>query len=235
MWVNLTSDYLKGFLELFFPRYCLSCGKKLLLEEQYLCLDCLLHLPRTNFHAYKENSVMKLFWGRVPVEMATSYFFFKKGNRSQVILHELKYKGHKELGLFLGRRLGFELKESELFREVELVIPVPLHPKKLEMRKYNQSEWIAKGISEAMELPLITDAVVRSIFTKTQTKRTRFSRWENVEGVFHVEEPELVMGKHILLVDDVVTTGATLEACASALLTVPGVKVSIATLAVASL
>lgn len=219
-------------LELFFPSLCVTCGKKLLSQEKYVCLDCRSDFPRTNFHRETENKVAQLFWGRVEVELATSFLYFRKGSRYQRLVHFLKYKGLKELGPEIGNIFGQELLSSP-FGDVEVVVPVPLHPKKLRQRGYNQSEWIARGIAEAMQKPLSAANLQRVRFTPTQTRKTRFERWRNVEGIFAVENPEEFAGKHLLLVDDVVTTGSTLEAAAFALLQAGAARVSIATLACA--
>ncbi len=232
---KFVSELINGFTELFLPRYCLCCQEKLLLEEHDLCLNCLYHLPRTNFHTYRNNPVMELFLGRIPLEMATSYFFFRKGSVYQELIHQLKYKGHKELGSFLGEKFGNELSRDGCFNQVDFIIPVPLHPRKLRKRGYNQSEWIAMGLSKALGIPVVTDAVVRKQYTETQTKKDHFARWENVSNVFALNHSDQLKGKTILLVDDVVTTGATLEACATAFLSIPGIKINIATLAIATL
>ena len=224
-----------NFLELFFPAICITCGNRLASRGNFLCFDCWQDLPVTNFHLNPENKVAQLFWGRVQLESATSFFSYKKGSRYQKLIHSIKYKGMKELGFETGQRFGSVLKDADQFCSVEAILPVPLHPKKLKMRGYNQCEWIADGISQAMEVPLTTDILFRKVFSLTQTRKNRFERWQNVEGIFGVNKPEQLTGKHILLIDDVVTTGSTLEACACHLLNIEGVKVSIATLAFADM
>ena len=226
---------INDFIELFFPSLCATCGNRLNAGEKFLCFDCWQDLPVTNFHINSENKVAQLFWGRVQIEAATSYYSYKKGSRYQKLIHFIKYKGMKELGLDIGQRFGFVLKESEGFRDIDTIIPVPLHPKKLKSRGYNQSEWIAKGISKSMEVPVSTDNLHRKVFTSTQTRKNRFERWQNVEDIFGTKDPTEFKGKHILLIDDVVTTGSTLEACAYQLIKIEDVKVSIATLAFADI
>lgn len=228
------SGWWNDLFELFFPSLCVTCGKKLLSQEKYVCLDCRSDFPRTNFHRERENKVAQLFWGRVEVEQATSFLYFRKGSRYQRLVHFLKYKGLKELGPEIGNIFGQELLFSP-FDDVEVVVPVPLHPKKLQQRGYNQSEWIARGIAAAMQKPLSAANLQRVRFTPTQTRKTRFERWQNVEGIFAVENPEEFAGKHLLLVDDVVTTGSTLEAAAFTLLQAGAARVSIATLACAEI
>lgn len=148
-------------------------------------------------------------------------------------MHSLKYKGRQETGIFLGEQYGNELKESSYFNTVELILPVPMHPTKLRIRGYNQCEKIATGLSNSMNVPFQFDCLSKVVHTESQTKKSRYERWENVQNVFKVNQPEFIAGKHILLVDDVLTTGATLEACATKLLEVPGTRVSVVTLAYA--
>jgi ComF family protein len=225
--------HVDDLLGLFFPDLCVTCGERLLSHEKYVCLNCWHDLPQTHFHFKPENKVAQLFWGRVQIENATSFFTYKKGSRYQQLIHFIKYKGLKELGFETGRRFGFELNESETFRSVDWIIPVPLHPKKQKRRGYNQSEWIARGMADSMQKQVSSDNLLRRIYTSTQTRKNRFERWQNVEGIFEVIRPGEFENKHILLVDDVVTTGSTLEACAFQLLKIENTKVSIATLAFA--
>jgi ComF family protein len=219
--------------ELFFPKLCIACGNRLITQEKHLCFNCWHDLPITNFHLNDENKVAQLFWGRVRVEHATSFFSYKKGSRYQDLIHFVKYKGLKELGFETGRRFGFVLLDSIHFRDVDIIVPVPLHPKKLKIRGFNQSDWIAAGMAESMQKTISNDNLYRQVDTSTQTQKNRFERWQNVDGIFGVRDPEEFQGKHILMVDDVVTTGSTLEACAFQLLKIENTRVSIATLAFA--
>ena len=225
--------WFRDFLNLFYPMVCASCGEKLLNQEKVICTGCLADLPRTNFHLQKENPVIQLFWGRVDVKNATALFRFQKGSRFQDLLHLLKYKGRKDVGEELGRQLGFELKKSDFYKNIQYVVPVPLHPKRQKKRGYNQAECIARGIAESMEIKMDTTNLIRNLATETQTKKTRIERWQNVESIFKLLDAEFYKNAEILLVDDVVTTGATLEACAQELLKTEGIKVSIAALATA--
>lgn len=225
--------WFSDFFNLFYPSVCAACGERLVTQEKVICTHCLVDIPRTNFHNQIDNPVSQLFWGRTKIENATALFRFHKGSRFQDLLHLLKYKGRKDVGIELGRQLGFELKKSELFKSVEIVIPVPLHPKREKKRGYNQAECISIGIAESMEIEVQSRNLIRNKATETQTKKSRIERWQNVNSIFTIIEPELLNNKHVIIVDDVVTTGATLEACAQALNTVEGVKVSIATLATA--
>lgn len=222
---------LNDFISLAFPKICAACGKSLFRNEECICAYCLYHLPQTNFHLHPDNPVIKLFWGRADIYSASSLYSFSKGSKVQKLIHQLKYRGKKEIGVSLGKYYGRELKTAPLFSSVNLVIPVPLHPKKLKKRGYNQSETFAQGIADVMETESGNDILVRSYSSETQTRKSRFARWKNVEEIFKVIAPEKIKDKHVLLVDDVVTTGSTLEACANKILEVPGTKVSVATIA----
>ncbi len=219
--------------ELFFPRLCVVCGDRLIEQEQWICLHCLHHIPRTNFHLEPDNRVAQIFYGRVKLEFATSFFYFSKGSKYQSLLHALKYKGMKELGAEIGKHFGIDLMQSSDFLSVDVICPVPLHPQKEKKRGYNQSWWVASGIALQMQKELSDDNLKRVTATETQTRKSRFERWQNVEGIFELSHPDAFAGKHILLIDDVVTTGATLEACAQTILSQTDARVSIATLGTA--
>lgn len=231
--MNETLHFFTDFVNLLYPRVCPCCGQNLFKQENLICTRCLYHIPKTNFHHFNDNPVARQFWGRVNVENATSYYFFYKGSKFQVLIHNMKYRGQKEIGYELGKIFGSELMSSSAYREIDLVVPVPLHVRKQRKRGYNQSEWIARGIAERMEKPIDTRALYRAIESETQTRKTRYERWKNVENIFKLKTADALKDKHILLVDDVVTTGSTLEACARVLLTIENTKVSIATLAMA--
>lgn len=219
--------------ELIFPRLCVTCGDKLIEQEKWICLHCLHHIPRTNYHLQPENKVAQLFYGRVRIEFATSFFLFTKGSKYQTLIHDLKYKGMKELGAEMGKHFAIDLMQSDDFSSIDLICPVPLHPKREKKRGYNQSWWIALGMASQMHKPVSMGNLIRVTATETQTRKSRFERWQNVEGIFALTHPEAYAGKHILLVDDVVTTGATIEACAQTILSKTDARVSIATLATA--
>jgi ComF family protein len=174
--------------------------------------------------------VAQLFWGRIPIENATSFFSYKKGSNYQHLIHFIKYKGLKELGFETGRKFGLILSDSDIYNIIDVIIPVPLHPKKEKKRGYNQSEWIASGLAQSMQKPISINNLIRNLHTSTQTQKNRFERWQNVENIFTVNDANEFKNKHILLVDDVVTTGSTLEACAFELLKIENVKISIVTL-----
>lgn len=229
----LVKDWLSSFLSLLFPRCCIVCGRPLARGEECICAMCNIDMPRTNYHLRKDNPVEKLFWGKIPLERATSFFFYHKGSDFRQILHQLKYGGQKELGAIMGRYMAAEFSSSGFFEGIDVIVPVPLHKKKQRIRGYNQSEWIARGVSAVTGIMIDTESVVRRKNTETQTHKSMFERWENVDGIFELRNPESLVGKHVLIVDDVLTTSATVAACASSLKDVEGVRISILTLAVA--
>jgi ComF family protein len=192
---------------------------------------CLNSLPKTDFHLNKENPVAEIFWGKVQIHAATAYYYFNKGSKVQYLIHQLKYKGRREIGIFIGEQMGNELKQSEFFKNIDLIIPVPLHPKKERKRGYNQSEMFGLGLAKSLKIPLSSQFLVRKEFTDTQTKKSRSDRWKNVENVFAIKNQESLAGKHILLVDDVITTGSTLEACIRALSEIENVTISVSAIA----
>jgi len=227
-------ELLTSLIALFYPITCVACGRVLKRHERHICLHCLAHLPETNYHLDKDNPLSMMFLGRVSVENVASLLFFKKGEQVQKMLHELKYNGNQDIGDFLGEYYGQKLTGTPAFGSIDMILPIPLHKKKQRLRGYNQSECIAKGLSRSMKIPYRTDILVRTEYTETQTRKSRFSRWENVKEVFAVENKEVINGKHILICDDVLTTGATTEAAIEKLLQAADVKVSVVTLACAS-
>jgi ComF family protein len=202
-------------------------------QEEVICFKCLYHLPRTNFSFHRINPVSEIFWGRIDLDAVTSFLFFNKSGKVQRLMHNLKYRGRKDIGIFLGNLLGNELDKSPLFRNIDTVIPVPLHPIKQRKRGYNQSALIASGVSQAMKIELHLNNLVKVSNTASQTKKSRYERWKNVKNVFVITNEDALKHKHVLLVDDVITTGATIEASAQALKSVEGVSVSVASLAYA--
>ena len=231
--MSLISEIFDGFAGLFLPNVCACCFTGLRRGEEYVCSHCIYSLPTTNFHNERENPVAQIFWGRARVENATAGYFFRKGNRIQKLVHQVKYAGHKEMGTVLGREMGKFLRDSR-FSEIDLIAPVPLHLQKLRKRGYNQSEWIARGVAEILHKPLDVQTLVRRFFTDSQTRKKRFDRWKNVDSGFELTKYDNFAGQHILLIDDVITTGATLEACINAVSLAPETKVSVAAFAFAS-
>ncbi len=220
-------------LNLFYPRLCAGCGTVLVNCEEHVCTGCLYKLPKTNFHLDRDNPMEQLFWGRVRLEYATACFYFDRSGKCRRILHHIKYRGRKELARYLGLLYGLELSRSGPFDSADLLLPVPLHSRREKKRGFNQSEWFAAGLAESMKKKVVNDVLVRVTGTQTQTNKSRIKRWENVENCFQVRNPEKVENSHVILVDDVVTTGATLESCATTLMRCTGVRISVLTIAYA--
>ena len=226
-------DFWDDFISLLFPRLCYACGSHLMRNESLICTECYVAIPRTNYHSIKDNPVEQLFWGRCMIEKAAAFSYYNKGSRIRKLIHNLKYKGIKEVGFELGRIYGLSLKASGFTDDIDLVIAVPLHPAKKRQRGFNQSEIISLGIADATGLSVNFDTLIRKVVSATQTKRSRYERWTNVEGIFQITDTRSIAGKHILLVDDVITTGSTIESCTNELLKLERVKVSVVALAFA--
>ena len=218
---------------LLFPELCNGCGTHLYYGEKDICITCLRDLPYTDFHLYADNPVAKQLWSRLPDTNAMAMLYFKKGTKVQNLMHSLKYKGQTKLGVTLGHMIGEKLKESNDYKDIDLIIPVPLHLSKERSRGYNQSKCIANGLAEHLEIEVSSTHLLKNKITETQTKKSRYTRFENMETVFIVNHKEELENLHILLVDDVITTGATLEACGNALLASGIRKLSIAAIAFA--
>ncbi len=227
-------NYFQDFISLFYPNNCVACQNALYRNEYIICTSCLFHLPKTNYHLEKDNPISKIFWGRSDIEIAASFYFFIKAGKVQHLIHQLKYKGKKEIGIFIGELYGKELLKSEFFQNIDVIIPVPLHPKKEKKRGYNQSEMFGIGLSTSMQIPLDKTTLIRTYASETQTKKSRFKRWENVNEIFDLQNADLLENKHTLLIDDVITTGATIEACANMLKKIKDVKISIVSIAAAT-
>lgn len=225
-------EYITDMIGLIYPKICMACDRPLLKHEESLCTFCIYSLPKTNFHTQYDNPVSRLFWGKTDIEGAASYFHFEKGGHVQQLIHRFKYKGFKEIGIEVGKHYGTELKNAAPFKNADIIVPVPLHKSKQRKRGYNQSEFFAAGLSHAMQIPTDFTSLFRAKATETQTRKSRFERYENVESIFQLKANHPLSGKHILLVDDVVTTGSTLEACCRALKD-EGNKVSVVTMAYA--
>lgn len=224
---------LNDLLNLFFPKLCMICQTPLIGGEEHICLKCLCDLPRTGYDFLQENPVTYLFAGKVPVYRATAFLHYEKGGHVQQLIHSLKYHDNREIGFRLGRMAGLRYGKAILSEGPDVLLPVPLHPKKKRQRGYNQSEWIARGLNSILKLPVDTTSLRRVKETETQTRKLVYERWQNVQNIFAVTDAKALEGKHILLIDDVITTGSTIGACAEALLTVPGVRVSVVVMAIA--
>lgn len=218
--------------DLMFPRSCGMCGNRLYGHEKQVCTVCLRGLPRTGYHLKKGNPVEMLFWGLMPIERATALMFYR-GEKTRTAVHRLKYFDNPHIGEYLAEVMSDEIKDSGFFEGIDCIVPVPLSRRKKMSRGYNQSEWIAKGIRRITGIEIIDNAVRRVVDNKTQTQMKHSERWKNVENIFRLTRPELITGKHVLIVDDVVTTGSTIVSLGNELIKAGNVKLSVATLGTA--
>jgi ComF family protein len=217
---------------LFFPKLCEVCGGGLVHGEKILCIRCLVNLPRTDYHDDPFNKTTELFAGLIPFVKASSFYYYSKHNSfSSIILH-LKYHGKQDIGLFFGAIFGHELLKADFCDSIDVILPVPLHKKRLKERGYNQSLCIAQGLSNATGIAIDTHSVVRIINTKTQTRKTKYNRYDNVEQIFKLQDNHSLSNKHVLVLDDVITTGATIESLCEAIVMVEGIKISIVSLGI---
>ncbi len=222
---------LKDFFQLFYPNLCTTCNNKLLKGETVICSFCRHDLPIINHTDYKNNRVAQTFFGRIPIEKATSFLYFRKVGKTRELIHSLKYKGNQEIGVFLGSWFGEILSESNQFSDVDYIIPVPLHKKRLQERGYNQLTKFGEVLSEILNIPYNNNVLIRISSSKTQTYKERFERFSNSQTNFTLTDFTKFKNKHILLIDDVITTGATLESCCNELLKTENIKISIVTMA----
>ncbi len=227
------NKYLADLLNLFYPKVCLACGKPLTRNESYLCIECNYNLPETDFHLIINNPVANQFFGKLEIQAATSCYYFSKGGKVQHLVHQFKYMGHKELGFYIGENYGLKLRESPLFNNIDFIVPIPLHPKREKVRGYNQAEWFAKGLAASLKNEVNTRVLKRVVLSETQTNKSRYKRWENVKEIFSLGDTQGMENKHFLLVDDVITTGSTIEAAGQVLKQIPGAQISICSLACA--
>lgn len=224
---------LKSLIHLFFPEACKACGDELHAGERLLCTSCHIQMPLTDFHTYNDNSIKKVFYGRIKIENATALFYFEKRGPVQELMHNLKYRGTASVSSYLGNWLGEELKGLQSYSNVDVIIPVPIHPKKKKVRGYNQVEGFAKALGLHLDATYVDSILLKSKNTKTQVFKGRFTRSDETLKAFYIQNYKKLAGKHILLCDDILTTGATLEACALQLFKIPNIKLSIAVMAIA--
>ncbi|PWH83607.1 amidophosphoribosyltransferase [Algibacter marinivivus] len=224
---------LKSIVNLFFPKVCNACHNQLNDNEDTICLDCRHDLPVTNFHFDDSDNIKKVLYGRAKIEHGTALFRFEKKGNVQRLIHNLKYKGHENIGFILGNWLGGELKTIEAYQNIDAIIPVPLHENKLKKRGYNQVAKFGQQIAEALNAEYLDDVLIKISNTKSQTNKKRFARWSSSDELFALKNITKIENKHILVVDDIITTGATLEACISVLSVAENSKISIATMAIA--
>lgn len=225
-------SFTRDFFNLFYPNLCCTCEEQLVKQEKVICSKCLVDIPLTGFHHESENEMEKIFWGRVWIEKCSALYYYSKGSKYQKLIHKLKYHKRKDIGFELGKYYGNLLKSTG-FETADCLVPVPLHYRKERRRGYNQSMQIAMGLSVSLGIPVENSVLFRVKESETQTRKSRKERWENVKDIFECTNPGHIKNKHLLLVDDVVTTGATLEACTAKLQETEGVKVSLLALAMA--
>ncbi len=225
-------QYMLDFVYILFPEVCLACGGAMETGEKDVCMICRVSFPRTNYHLDKKNNLAQKFWGRTKLEYAVAYLFFKKKGDVQSMLHYLKYKNCPSVGTLMGTWYGQELLDDDFYKNFDVIIPVPMHPKKLRKRGYNQSAYFGKGLAKVWKVPQLEHGLKKLSNTKSQTTKSRQERYDNMKKGFEVSNPEEIKGKNVLVVDDVVTTGATLEACVELLLEAGAKTVSVAAIAV---
>ncbi|MBL0741775.1 ComF family protein [Chryseolinea sp. Jin1] len=222
---------LDDFVSLFFPRYCLACSGPLAKGEDLVCTNCIVEMPQTDDHVVADNALFSRLSFRIPIAHAMALFKFNKSGRVQQLLHQLKYKNHPEIGVMLGRVYGEKLVQANLASAFDIILPVPLHPSRKRKRGYNQSAKFAEGLSEKLGISFSDNVLVRQRKTETQTRKSKLNRWENMADVFRIVDQQQIVGKRILLVDDVITTGATIETCGHLLLGAGCASVSLACIA----
>ena len=222
------STWIDPIFWLYFPKNCPACGRPLRLFGANICGRCSQNLPETHFFEAPGNPIEKIFYGRLPIHAGAAAWYFHKNSALQALLFQLKYKSNEDVGLFIGKQMGALLAASERFATIDALVPVPLHPQALSKRGFNQAALICEGIGQVWHKPVLRSAITRTKHTNTQTKQSRAVRWENMENAFSIKEHTSITGKHLLLIDDVITTGATIEACGKTLLSVKDVKVSVA-------
>ena len=224
-------ELLKDVLYLFYPITCCNCDSYLKRNESLICVQCRHDLPLAHYTKHKDNPLETMFFGRIPITAGTSLFLFEQNGMAQTLIHKLKYQGKEKIGTFVGYLLGEELKKNKTYQNLDYIIPVPLHLKKQKQRGYNQLSKFGESLSETLRIPFKENILIKSSSSETQTKKNKFDRWKNATESFQLIATHFLENKHILLIDDVVTTGATLEACANELLKTKNIKISIATIA----
>lgn len=236
--MNTLQSFLKQIVfdirEVLFPRMCIVCNKRLQIDEQLVCSGCLINLPYTFYCGRAENGAIRLFYGQVTIQRGSAYFYYYTGANSRKILFALKYNNQPEVGLLFGKMMAQELSTTDFFEDIDALIPVPLAPLRQRQRGYNQSEWLAMGVAKITGLPIWNHVVERTVENRTQTHLNHLERRRNVEGIFQCIHPEKLMNKHVLVIDDVLTTGSTLTSCIQAMQGAQNAKFSILTLAQAA-
>lgn len=224
-------QFVSNVLRIFYPNLCAVCHKQTLKDETVLCTICRYNLPLIKVNNYSNNEITTVFYGRIPVKKAVAFLYFNKNNSTQKLIHQLKYKGVQEIGALLGNWFGNQLKKQKVFTDVDYIIPVPLHPKKEKVRGYNQVTAFGQNLGKTLNISYLNGVLQRVSSAKTQTLKERFERFTNLNTKFLLTDTKVLENKHILLIDDVITTGATLEACCNELLKTKNISISIATIA----
>jgi ComF family protein len=233
--MHFLSSIMSPAKHLLYPKNCLGCGEDLPDETIHLlCMECFAELPATNYIEHPENPIEKKFWGRIPLVAAGSLYYFTKESLIQNLIFDLKYKDNQTAGFYLGQLLGLQLLKTNRFDDVDAIVPLPLNDRRERKRGYNQAMLICEGIQMHFPKPIINDAIARKIFTQTQTAKSRAERWDNMQGVFVLNNPTRFENKHVLLIDDVITTGATIEACGQVMLQAPAIRLSVLSVAYTS-
>ena len=228
-------DIFNSFIDTLFPRICPVCNNVLLSHEKHICTKCRIDIPITRYHMQEFNAMEQLFAGKTPIEKAVGYFFYEKGNPYSNILHNIKYRNNPQLGQYVAKLFAQELLSRDIFKDIDCIIPIPLHHRKKIQRGYNQSEYIAKGFSEVFDIPVHNNIIIAHKSHESQTNKGIYERWLNTQNIFSAQDTQVLENKHVLIVDDVVTTGATLLSAALTIASVPNIKISLATLGVARL
>lgn len=223
---------IQSLLSLFYPQTCPVCNRILIDGEKFICMHCLFQIPRTHYHLASQNQAEERFRGKIPIRKASAFLYYSKGGKTQKVIAEIKYKGNFRMGEWIGEIMAGEMIRSSFFEDIDMIVPVPLHKKRERQRGYNQAEAISKGVGKGCNIPVNNTCLIRKSGNSTQTRKSIFERWLNTQGIFEVRYPEQVNGKHVLIIDDVLTTGSTIEACAASLLKCKNVKISILTLAI---
>lgn len=231
----MIKKWISDILQFLFPRYCWLCGVRLLKGEEHICLDCMQQLPRTQLHLVPHNEMEKLFWGLVPLQGSTAFFYYHRDDIASHVIYHLKYYGHPQVGEYLAACAAREIQQTSRFWDgIDYIVPVPLHPKRLRKRGYNQCDYIARGVSQVTDIPIRPNALQRIRSNNSQTTKGRVGRQESVQTLFELNRVEGLQNKHLLVVDDVCTTGSTLTAVLTVLLQIQGVKLSVFTLSLAN-
>lgn len=232
--MNVIFERIRDLFQLFFPETCEACGNSLRYGERILCTDCLLDIPQIHLHNLEHNPVEKIFAGQVPFERATAFFNYQKHTEYAHLVHKLKYRGRNDIGILLGEMFGVALQNSGFLSDIDAIVPIPLHRKRERKRGYNQSAVLAQGIANVTHIEILDKAVIRAVYTQTQTRKSKEERAKNVQGIFEINDASQLEGKHILILDDVITTGATCISCAETILRQSNAKaISFASIALA--